>query len=134
MRRAVIGAILVGLAAVLYGSQADSSGTRAAPPTWQEDIRPIFERHCVMCHGDASMLPQGVPNGLRLDTYESVMQGSNYFPVVQPGEPENSTLVAVVRNGTMPPRNYPIPPLTDSQIAVIEAWVEAGAPERRPDQ
>lgn len=78
------------------------------------------------------MLPQGVPNGLYLDSYEHVMTGSNYFPVVQPGDPDNSMLVSAVEHRTMPPENLHMPPLTEAQIATIRRWVAAGAPEGTP--
>lgn len=139
MKRLFFLLVLVGLAAC--GGQpdrnsqtAEKSGQAESPgvPTYSGDIRSIFTSRCVMCHGEPSILPQGTPNGLYLDTYEHVMQGSNYFSVIQPGDPENSLLVTMVKKGTMPPENLNIPPLTEEQIETITRWVTAGAPKGTP--
>ncbi len=89
--------------------------------TFQTDVLPIFSEHCAECHGDDD--PE---EGLVLTSHKDVMAGSIYGSVVKPGEPDDSYLVELVATGQMPKRG---PDLTEDQIAVIVAWIEAGAPD-----
>src|SRR5438046_5283002 len=65
-----------------------------AAPTFEHDIRPIFEKNCFFCHGNTKPLS----NGLDLKTIEGVMAGANSGPIVVPGNPEASRLWIVVRD------------------------------------
>ena len=66
-------------------------------------------------------------SGLVLDSYESIMRGSNNGPVVIPGDPDNSRLVQM----TEPPSNHPLEvggKENDPYIlAKQRAWIEEGA-------
>ena len=68
--------------------------------------------------------------GLRLDSYANVMKGGKDGKVVQPGAPEKSEMVKRVKGLSKPrmPRNGP-PWLSDTDVALIEKWIAAGAPE-----
>ena len=59
--------------------------------TYAKDIRPIFEASCLRCHSGER--PKA---GLRLDSLESVLQGSRDGKVVMPGNSEKSLLVIAV--------------------------------------
>jgi mono/diheme cytochrome c family protein len=89
------------------------------------DIAPIFSERCVMCHfGEAA------PLGLRLDSLEAVLQGSNNGPVVVAGDPENSELVLRIRGSSQPRMPMTGPPfLSEAQIGMIEQWVAGGLQE-----
>lgn len=78
----------------------------------------IFESRCVECHG-----PTKDRAGLRLDSIDAVFDHD--YVIVEPGFPEESDLVQRLRlpsetDGAMPPDG---PPLSEAEIAVIEAWV-----------
>jgi cell division septation protein DedD len=79
------------------------------------DVFPLLESRCVQCHG-----PGRTSGGVRLDSYDAVMA------VVVPGDAAASLLVEVVATGYMPPRG---PELLPSEIEIISAWVNAGAPD-----
>ncbi len=103
-------------------SQADAAGL---PPSFADDILPIFQESCVSCHGEVD--ESGFPYteaGLSLMTYEDVMKGSEFGSVVEPGNPDDSFLLTQVENGDMPDEGDP---LTPEQIALIREWIEAGA-------
>ena len=89
--------------------------------SFQNHVLPIFMESCAECHGDDN--PE---EGLVLTSYEDVMAGSIYGSVVKPGAPDDSYLVELVSTGQMPKRGAD---LTADQIAVIVAWIEAGAPD-----
>lgn len=46
MKKIVLGAIALSLAVLTHAE--------AAEPTWQKDIKPLFDKHCIDCHGKAS--------------------------------------------------------------------------------
>ena len=98
---------------------------QAGPAASFADVSPIFEKRCTRCHSDPKP-----PKGLRLDSYANVMKGGKDGKVVQPGAPEKSEMVKRVKGLSKPrmPRNGP-PWLSDTDVALIEKWIAAGAPE-----
>ncbi len=92
---------------------------------YASDIQPIFNQHCVTCHG-----PSKAENGLRLDSYDGVMKGTQYGPVVAPGSPNTSALVSVVVGTASPSIRMPHggQRLNEQQVQSIVLWIEAGAP------
>ena len=92
-------------------------------PTW-EDVGALFEERCTICHsGD------GAPLDLRLDTLENALEGSENGPVLVPGDPEGSELIKRLKGESQPRMPLTGPPfLDDSQITMVEEWIEAGMP------
>jgi len=89
---------------------------------------------CVM-NKNADRLGLGQPSGkmqggLRLDSYDQLMRGSEDGAVIAPNYPERSTLLARVTLPTSDKRFMPAeghPPLAPNQIAKIRAWIAKGA-------
>ena len=89
---------------------------------FERRVRPVLVEHCLGCHG-----PKDPKAGLRLDSREAIMRGSEAGPVVTPGAPEESPLVeAVLRTGPvkMPPKKA----LDPQASADIATWVRMGLP------
>jgi mono/diheme cytochrome c family protein len=91
---------------------------------YQDHVLPIFQQHCAECHGDEEQ-----EEGLKLTTYRAAMNGSQNGTVIEPGDPDSSYLVKLVVEGQMPKRGDP---LSQEEIDIIIAWIEAGAPETAP--
>ena len=101
----------------------------AAPPTappanktrlFDRQIRPLLEQ-CIQCHGPETQEAQ-----LRLDTATGLLRGGDSGPVIQPGNPDASRLIQLVRGTrelTMPPGER----LSRSEIHALEQWVKTGA-------
>lgn len=95
-------------------------------PTAGEDfferhIRPLFDRHCISCHGEEAA------GGLKLDSRRGVLVGGDSGPAVVPGEVDESLLLAVLRHDgelRMPPDEK----LSRRQIEQLRDWVRQGAP------
>lgn len=99
--------------------------TADAAASFADDIMPIFRESCVSCHGelDENGFPV-VEAGLNLMTYEDLMNGSEFGPVVEPGNPDDSYLLEMVANGDMPDEGDP---LSVEQIDLIRSWIAEGA-------
>lgn len=102
------------------------------PVSFDRHIMPLFQDRCMECHAapyvnnGRTIKPRA---GLRLDTHESVMKGNLDGPIVESGNPEESTLYYVVTLGEdeaeiMPPKGKP---LSDDQIVMIKRWILEGA-------
>ena len=89
------------------------------PVSFSADVMPILEQYCWECHsGD------NVELGLRLDSYEGLMAGSDYGTVVEAGDPTGSLLVDMIEAGDMPEEGDPVPP---EQLEIIKTWIAEGA-------
>ncbi len=94
-------------------------------PSFAADVQPIFTERCIKCH-----IGDNAPRGLRLDSYDSVIAGGTYRPVIEAGSPADSQLFKRITGETAPRMPFDGPPfLDDDQIALIMAWIEAGAPD-----
>jgi len=96
----------------------------AASPDFREDIQPILESHCVRCHAESK-----VKGGLRMDTYEKIMEGGDTADAIVPGKPEESELLIRVHlrpidEGVMPDEGQM---LKHEELELLDAWVKAGA-------
>ena len=109
--------------------------TRAAeaPLSFNRDIRPLLSNSCLRCHGPDPDQRKGGPrgsHGLRLDTAEGALMDLGGKQAVVPGHPEQSELVARLRSHD-PDELMPPPKagkaLSPADIALIEAWIRAGA-------
>jgi uncharacterized membrane protein len=88
-------------------------------------VYPILDAKCVECHG-----PNKTEGGLRLDAYEYLVAGGSDGAVVVAGHPETSLLLHRVMLPATDKKFMPAegkPPLAAEEIAVIRAWIAAGA-------
>ena len=95
--------------------------------TFAADIKPLMDKSCVDCHG-----PKKQKGGLRLDSREATVHGSEEGPVFEVGQSEFSLMVSnVARLGSeddwMPPLDDKHPPLTPDEAGLVRAWIDQGA-------
>lgn len=111
----------VALTAVLISSVT----ARAQPTFFTARVAPIFEKHCVGCHG-----PEKHKAGLRLDTFENVMHGAESGAVVKAGALKESE---IFRRITLPESDEDVMPsdgkplLSPDEIKIVELWIASGA-------
>src|SRR4051812_45227045 len=75
----------------LASAPAFAQGTRTA--TFSKDVLPIFERSCQKCHrGDTAQA------GLKLDSFDNLIQGGAKGAVVVPGNADQSKLIQLVES------------------------------------
>ncbi len=109
---------------VLYIRQLGSGleATPEGPPSFSQDILPIFARECAACHGTLG--------GWDSTSYQAVMETGANTPVVVPGNAEDSLLAQKLLGtqtigGAMPPGGQ----LSDAEIQLVIDWINAGAPD-----
>ena len=88
---------------------------------FRRDIRPIFQEHCVGCHG-----PDQQMSGLRLDRRRSAM-GIRAGTTIGPGNAEGSRLYLKLVSAKYGARMPLGGSLSPQQIGLIKAWIDQGA-------
>ena len=96
--------------------------------SYSREVAPILDRHCKACHvpGQSGY----VVSGFEVGTYDALMRGTQYGPVVLPGDPLTSVLVMLIEGRADPSLRMPhgaSKPLDPGDIATIRLWVEQGA-------
>ncbi|MEZ6122704.1 MAG: c-type cytochrome domain-containing protein [Planctomycetaceae bacterium] len=94
------------------------------PVSFEKDIAAIVNGKCVKCHGD-----EQVCANLRLDTYANMGKGGRSGPLLIPGNPQRSLIMACITNndpGVRMPKNAP--QLSDEEIGTIARWIAGRAP------
>ena len=118
MRRTTTLLGLVGVFLVGAGAQAQTG----AEITFTDHIRPIFERSCWNCHGEASQL-----SDLDLRTREAAVEGGVRGPALVPGRAEDSRLYRMLAGLDDPPMPMAGDPLSDAELMAIRTWIDDGA-------
>src|SRR5580698_1246207 len=91
------------------------------PDFFEAKVRPILANNCFACHAESGL------GGLRLDSEESMKKGGMRGVDVIPGDPGKSLLISAIKQ-TDPGLKMPLGgKLSDPEVAVLEAWVKAGA-------
>ncbi len=111
------------LIAVALSLLAVTSEARSADVDFAKEIKPIFERSCLKCHG-----PEKPKAGLRLDTQEGFLKGSKGGKVVVAGKADDSRLYEVITLPKDDPDHMPAEgePLTKEQADLIRDWINQG--------
>ncbi|HVX15853.1 MAG TPA: PSD1 and planctomycete cytochrome C domain-containing protein [Pirellulales bacterium] len=95
-------------------------------PTFEQSVWPILAVNCVACHGAAQ--PKA---GLDLRTVSAILRGGESGAAIVRNDADASLIIERIVAGEMPPAGKG--KLTGKDVAVLRAWVEAGAPAERPD-
>jgi hypothetical protein len=108
-------ALIAGVFALATSFGGPAAADEKKVPTFKTDVAPLLKDACSSCHS-------GLKQKAKLDvtSYDSVMKK------VKAGEPDKSTIHnCLIGKGAkqMPPKN----PLAEDQIALVKAWIAAGA-------
>jgi hypothetical protein len=122
--------MLVAMSMTGVAARANAQAPASGPVTFSKDIAPILQRSCQRCHRPDTVAP------MSLLTYAEVR------PYARAIKQRTQLKYAPWMRGVMPPwyieTNIGIqhfkddPSLSDKEIALIAAWVDAGAPEGDP--
>ena len=108
---------------------------RAGPAEFAHDVLPILQKNCVSCHVTGEELGGlGLAPSLAYRQLVNVPSHESTLLRVKPGAPEESYLLHKLNGthldqggsgGRMP---LGLPPLADTQLALIRQWIQSGAP------
>ncbi|HEY4356827.1 MAG TPA: c-type cytochrome domain-containing protein [Acidobacteriaceae bacterium] len=99
----------------------------ATPAYFTEKVKPILQTNCFRCHAGANHR-----GGYNMNTRESLLKGGHHGNGVVPGQPEASLMIKLVNHENPAGDPPPMPPapkekLSDADLAVLSAWIKAGA-------
>jgi hypothetical protein len=92
-------------------------------PGYQEDVRPLFSDHCLLCH--SSPPNRGAPANFRLDVYDdvgSVLGAYNFGPAA----------VDAIQKNRMPPAAKDGEGVGTKGLLMLQRWSDDGMPKNRP--
>lgn len=114
------------LAAWFVLASVASAASAQGDAMLEKKARAILDAHCFKCHSHAANKSKG---DLMLDTRALMLKGGDNGPAVVPGDPAKSLLIKSIRHEDADlkmPRSAP--KLSGEDIALLTAWVKAGAP------
>jgi predicted small secreted protein len=124
-RSAIITFALFTLTLVITGCETTTPPKTAS---FAKDIQPILSKHCLECHRQGGAGESA--SGLNLTTYQGLMKGTKFGPVVKPGDSLSSTLLILVEGRADPSIKMPHgdrPSLSKDEIDQLRNWVDQGA-------
>ena len=109
-------------------AQASLAAQTASPPSgpvdFVRDVKPLLQSACARCHARGND-----KGGFRFDTRDLFLKGGDTGPAIVAGKSGESLLVSLVAGAdpemVMPQKGSR---LTEAQIGVLRAWIDAGAP------
>jgi WD40 repeat protein/mono/diheme cytochrome c family protein len=102
----------------------------AEAPTYAQ-AHAVFAKHCLSCHDT-----ENAEGGLVLETHSTILKGGDDGPVFELGHADKSTLVQSIERKAKPfmPPPKKAAKLSDAEIAIVRAWIDAGAPGPKPGE
>jgi Planctomycete cytochrome C len=105
------GAALFALALAALPFAIHPAAAQHAPPpnplvvSYKDDLAPIFRGYCASCHAPGG---EGYEqSGLDLTSYQGLMKGTKFGPMVVPGQPDASSLVVLIEGRAAPQLRMP---------------------------
>lgn len=102
-------------------------GAAEPAPDFAREIQPLLAKRCYTCHGPDEAAREA---RLRLDVREDATRNRRGRTPIAPGDPGASEILERVRSNdpdlVMPPPGAG-DPLSDAEVARLEAWIAAGA-------
>ena len=98
------------------------------PVSFAQDVRPILDRNCLSCHqaGGAGF----EASGFSMETYDDLMKGTQFGPMVLPGDSEGSNMVVLMEGRADKSISMPhgsMKPIPQREIDTIRRWIDQGA-------
>jgi mono/diheme cytochrome c family protein len=127
-----LGAALVLAVALAPGAAQPGAGDRAPAKAARPFARTaealrLLEARCLACHGG-----KRTRGGFDLSDRAALLRGGESGLAVLPGDAKKSRLYRMVSHAQKPAMPRGADKLSDADIALLAAWIDAGAPYDRP--
>jgi hypothetical protein len=122
---ALSGLLLSGL---LLSGLLLSGCERNGTASFARDVRPILAANCFACHQDGGAGFEA--SGFKMTTYDDLMKGTQYGPMILPGDAEGSNLVVLMEGRADPSISMPhgkMDRVPKADIDTIRRWIDQGA-------
>ncbi len=112
--------------AIIFSCGTSISLAQSDDTALEKKARAVLETHCFKCHSHKAAKASG---DLLLDSRAAMLQGGDNGPAVVPGDPLKGLLIRSITHED-PKLKMPrkAEKLSAADIAVLTAWVKAGAP------
>jgi WD40 repeat protein len=113
----------------LVAADSASDQVVGSPISYWQQVRPIFQAHCQGCHQPAKSSGSYV-----MTSWDAIRQaGDSGEPAIVAGEPDESYLMQMITpNGGEAEMPQGQPPLSVSELELIELWISQGAADDTP--
>ncbi len=126
MKQRVLFAAVLLTATTLSACGDKKEATRAV--SFANDVQPLLNAYCLECHKPGG--PGLEASGLSLESYDNLMKGTKFGPIITPGSSLSSTLVTLVEGRADKSLKMPHgerKPLAPEAIKLIRDWIDQGA-------
>jgi len=121
----IVKLITASIVILLLTSCGDSSTSQTS---FAKQVMPILTTHCLSCHTSEG---EGFKkSGLNMETYESLMKGTKFGPVIVPGDALSSSLVILIEGKADPTIKMPhgsLQMIPQQERDTIKQWIKQGA-------
>ena len=118
-----VGGLSLTSAAVL--TPIPNACAQRAPMSYSEDVVPIFKGYCQSCHQPGG---QGYEaSGLDLTSYDGLMKGTKFGPMVIAGKPDSSNLIVLIDGKAKMRMPYGHKALPSCLLDTVYGWIFEGA-------
>ena len=111
------------LSPLIFALCISKVSSQSASPTWSADVACIVYSHCASCHNPNGIAPFSLSSYADAYTYRYAIQGAVMSGHMPPWPPDASYRSLAHERI-----------LTSEEKALIEAWVNEGAPQGNPDE
>lgn len=123
MKKIVRTLVLLSPALAMFGCAEEP-----APVSYSTDVKPLLEKYCLRCHDEGGEGSKA--SGFRMVSYDTLMQGTRFGPVIKPGDSFSSVLVMLAEGRADPSISMPhdegeAP--RQAEIDTVKAWIDQGA-------
>ena len=120
----ITGALLIG--GTLLAGLAGCMGEGAV--SYSRDVQPILAANCLSCHQAGGAGYEA--SGFSMSSYDELMKGTSFGPMVVPGDAEGSNMVVLMEGRADPSISMPhgsAKPISGADIDTIRRWIAQGA-------
>jgi uncharacterized membrane protein len=112
------GGLMIGLAACMGEGSV----------SYSRDVKPILQANCLSCHQEGGAGYEA--SGFNMTTYDDLMTGTTYGPMVVPGDSAGSNLIVLMEGRADPSISMPhgnAEPVSAEDVNTIRRWIDQGA-------
>jgi hypothetical protein len=102
--------------------------SREEAVSFSQDVKPILEQNCVECHQSGGSGLEA--SGFSMESYDDLMKGTRYGPMIIKGDAEGSNLIVLIEGRADPSISMPHggqDPILKGDVQTIRLWIDQGA-------